>query len=71
MRYLDSQIQNSETAQGIISFELAKDLSKSEVILNSWNVVSKTAAGMSMGFDFLFLLVYSLFIYFYSNSYHK
>jgi len=62
MRYLDGKIQNSETAQGIISFELAKDLSKSEAILNAWDMVSKTAAGMSLGFDFLFLLVYSLFI---------
>ena len=62
MRYLDSEIQNNETAQGIISFELAKDLSKSEAILNAWNMESKTAAGMSLGFDFLFLLVYSLFI---------
>ena len=62
MRYLDGEIQNNETAQGIISFELAKDLSKSEAILNAWNMESKTAAGMSLGFDFLFLLVYALFI---------
>jgi len=62
MRYLDSQIQNIDNAQGIISFELAKDLSKSEAILNSWNTLSKTSAGMSMGFDFLFLIIYSLFI---------
>lgn len=62
MRYLDSQIQNIDNAQGIISFELANDLSKSEAILNSWNTLSKTSAGMSMGFDFLFLIVYSLFI---------
>ena len=62
MRFFDSQMQNTATAKGIISFELAKDLSKSEAILNSWNTLAKTSAGMSMGFDFLFLTVYALFI---------
>jgi len=40
MRYLDSQIQNINNAQGIVSLELAKDLLKSEAILNSWNTLS-------------------------------
>jgi hypothetical protein len=47
---------------GIVSFELAKDISKSESIINSWDEKAKMAAGVSLGFDFLFLLVYSLFI---------
>lgn len=62
MRYIDAIIQNSGSSSGIISLELAKNVSKSEAILTSWNALSKTAAGMSMGFDFLFLIVYSLFI---------
>ena len=62
MRYFDAQIQHVANTQGIISFELAKDVSKSEAILNSWDTLSKTSAGMSMGVDFLFLIVYSLFI---------
>jgi hypothetical protein len=62
MRYFDAQIQHSGNSQGIISFEFAKDLSTSITILNSWDTLAKTAAGLSMGFDFLFLIVYALFI---------
>ncbi|WP_457610001.1 hypothetical protein [Lutibacter sp.] len=62
MHYLDIQIQNGDNTKGIISFELAKDLSKSISILNSWNILSKISAGISLGVDFLFLIIYSLFI---------
>lgn len=61
MRYFDAPLKNTEAPFGIISFEFAKDLSKSEAILNSWNALAKTSAGMSMGFDFLFLIIYALF----------
>ncbi|MDP3312675.1 hypothetical protein [Lutibacter sp.] len=56
MRYFDAPLKNTEAPSGIISFEFAKDLSKSEAILNSWNALAKTSAGMSMGFDFLFII---------------
>ena len=62
MRFFDSQIQYTSNTNGIISFELAKGLSTSEAILDSWNTLAKTSAGMSMGFDFLFLIVYTSFI---------
>ncbi|WP_456420393.1 hypothetical protein [Lutibacter sp.] len=62
MHYIDTKIQNGVTTNGIISFELAKDLSKSISILNSWNILSKISAGISLGVDFLFLIIYSLFI---------
>ncbi len=45
-----------------ISFELAKNLSESESIINSWDTTAKYAVGMSLGFDFLFLIIYSSFI---------
>ncbi len=62
MRYFDAPLKNNISTSGIISFELAKDIDQSKAILNSWDAVSKTSAGMSMGLDFLFLIVYSLFI---------
>lgn len=62
MRHFDSYLINDVSKNGIVSFELAKELSKSEDIINSWDTVSKYAAGMSMGFDFLFLIIYSSFI---------
>ena len=62
MRYFDAQIQQAENAHGIVSFELANDLSSSIAILNSWDALAKIAAGLSLGCDFLFLIVYALFI---------
>jgi len=62
MQNLNFSLKNEVSPSGIVSFELAKDLVKSEAILNSWDILSKTSAGMSLGFDFLFLIVYSLFI---------
>jgi hypothetical protein len=62
MRYFDAPLKNPVSPSGIVSFELAKDVSQSEAILASWDEIAKTAAGMSLGMDFLFLIVYSLFI---------
>jgi hypothetical protein len=62
MRYLDSYLITENAPNGIVSFEMAKDISKSKSIINSWDEKAKIAAGLSLGFDFLFLLVYSLFI---------
>lgn len=62
MRYFDAQIQHAENAHGIVSFELANNLSSSIAILNSWDVLAKIAAGLSLGCDFLFLIIYALFI---------
>ncbi len=62
MRYLDHFLITEISPNGIVSFELAKELSKSIEIINTWNATAKTAAGLSMGFDFLFLLIYASFI---------
>jgi hypothetical protein len=62
MRYFDSFLISDKAQNGIISFELAKNVSKSKSIIEAWDFVAKTAAGLSLGFDFLFLIVYSSFI---------
>lgn len=62
MRIFDAPLKNEVCTNGIISFELAKDLSESVKIIESWDVSAKLNAGLSLGFDFLFLLVYSSFI---------
>jgi len=62
MRYFDAPLKNEVTPNGIVSFELAKELPVSKAILNSWNEQAKSTAGLSLGFDFLFLLVYASFI---------
>jgi len=62
MRYLDSYLKTDLSTNGIVSFELAKDVDLSKAIINSWDETAKIAAGLSLGFDFLFLIIYSLFI---------
>jgi hypothetical protein len=62
MRYFDSYLKTDLSINGIVSFELAKDVNVSSAIINSWDETAKIAASLSMGFDFLFLIVYSLFI---------
>jgi len=62
MRIFDAPLKNEVCTNGIVSFELAKDISVSKNILNSWDDNAKANAGLSLGFDFLFLMVYSSFI---------
>lgn len=62
MRFFDAPLKNEISPNGIVSFELAKTLSKSEAILNSWDDSAIASAKNSMMADFLFLVVYSFFI---------
>lgn len=62
MGIFDVPLKNEVCKQGIVSFELAKEVSVSTAIINSWDVKAKISAGLSLGFDFLFLLVYTSFI---------
>ena len=62
MRYLDSFLISEYSPNGIISFELAKDSYMSAEMIDAWDATAKTAAGLSIGFDFLFLIIYASFI---------
>ncbi len=62
MCFFDAPLKNEISPQGIVSFELAKDVDKSVAIIDSWDTIAKTSAKWSMAFDFLFLIVYGLFI---------
>ncbi len=62
MHYFDGFLKTDMSKNGILSFELAKESYMSGEIINSWNSTAKTAAGLSLGFDFLFLLIYASFL---------
>ena len=62
LRYFNNSLENEITPYGIFSYELAGSLERSLEILDSWSPLAKTFAGLSLGFDFLFLLIYTLFI---------
>jgi len=63
MKVLDVPLINQIASNGIVSFELAGTLENSVSILNSWNAEAKLYAGISLGFDYLFMLMYSLLFY--------
>jgi len=58
--YADTFLKNS-ISNGIIDFELAGSFSRSQQILQSWNPLAKIFAGFSLGIDYLFLILYTLF----------
>ncbi|MGB1041928.1 MAG: hypothetical protein ACPGU6_00910 [Tenacibaculum sp.] len=62
MLILDSYLTNDVCKNGIVSFQLAKDINFSKEIINSWSEVAKICAGISLGLDFLFLLIYPTLI---------
>jgi hypothetical protein len=62
MRTLDAPLRTRTAPNGIVSFEMAGNYEVSRQILDSWSTEAKTNAALSLGLDFLFLIVYALFI---------
>lgn len=59
--YIDKPLITEKAPNGIISFELAKNIDTSISIISSWDLNAKVNAGLSLGIDFLFLVVYAIF----------
>jgi hypothetical protein len=47
---------------GILSFEFAGELSAAQNMVNSWGQTGRVYAGLNLGLDYLFLLVYAFAI---------
>ena len=47
---------------GIISYELAGNLANAQAMINSWDTTAKIQAGLSLGLDFLYPLIYAMAI---------
>ena len=62
LNYFDKFLKTPAAPNGIVSFELAQTLPKSQAILASWNEQAKTFAGLSLGFDFLYITIYTVFL---------
>lgn len=62
MSSFDKNLKTKEAPHGMVSFELARELPQSTAILSSWNAASKIAAGLSLGFDYFFMMAYTLFL---------
>ncbi|MFQ6674016.1 MAG: hypothetical protein ACE5GH_04445 [Fidelibacterota bacterium] len=59
---LNTPLTTPAAPSGIISFELAGELSRTEAILESWGDTANIHAGFSLGLDYLFLVSYASFI---------
>ena len=57
-----SALVNEIAPMGVVTFELVGTLSGSQSIVESWQGAAMTWAGINMGLDFLFLLLYSMTI---------
>lgn len=62
LRTLDAPLKTEAAPRGIISFELANNYESSRLILSSWNAEAKLNAALSLGLDYLFLVVYAIFL---------
>ena len=60
VKVVDIPIQN-KISSGIISFELAKTFDRSQALLQSWDTTSQMYVAFSLGFDYLFIVFYTLF----------
>ena len=62
MHSLDQALITQTAPRGIVSFELAGSIEKVRQILNEWGPGGKAYAALSLGLDYLFLIVYAVFI---------
>jgi hypothetical protein len=62
MSSLDRNLTTAAAPRGIVSLELAGDLEQGNRILTAWSTEGKVYAALSLGLDYLFLIVYAAFI---------
>ncbi len=56
---LDVPLHTSAAPNGIVSFELARNPATAQAILDSWGGSVRVYAGLSLGVDYLFMVLYA------------
>ena len=59
-RVLDKPLRTGVAPSGIVSFELARNVSTSQAILASWDANARLYAAFGLGLDYLFMPAYAL-----------
>lgn len=59
MQLLGLPLITNAAPGAIVSFELAGDLSTALAIMQSWDQAAMVAAGISLGLDYLYLVIYA------------
>jgi hypothetical protein len=62
MNIIGHPLVNETAPQGIVSFEFAGTIDAAHRLMESWGEKGLISAGLSLGFDYLFLVVYALCI---------
>ncbi len=62
MNIIGHPLVNDTAPQGIVSFELAGSFEAAQRIMAAWGATGLISAGLSLGFDYLFLVVYAICI---------
>ena len=60
---IDGYIKNETVPNGIVSVEFIYSIENFNTAMLSWDGVAKSALGMSLGLDFLYIVFYSLCLY--------
>ena len=60
---INAHLRNEVAPQGIVSFELCAYGGSCDAILQSWGTEVRAWAGLSLGLDYLFLLLYAAAIF--------
>ncbi len=59
LQLTDRSLRTPAAPSGIVSFELARELGTAQAILGSWDAQARVWAGFSLGFDYLYMLLYA------------
>lgn len=57
---LDQPLRTDSAPNGIVSFELAREVESAQSIVDSWDVSARLFAAFGLGFDYLFMPTYAL-----------
>ena len=57
--FVDASTRNASAPQGIVSFELARSVDRASAIVNSWDASQRLRSAWGLGFDYLFMPLYS------------
>ena len=59
LQVLGAPLKTDAAPAGIVSFEVAGDLTSAQAILGSWAGTGQVYAGLQLGLDFLFIVAYT------------
>ncbi len=59
LRSFDAYLKTDAAPNGIVSYEFAGTLTAAQSMIKSWGDTGRTYAGLSLGIDYLFLIVYA------------